>query len=197
MRSCTHGVRQLAFARRGVSLVEILVATLIFAFALIPVVTLTQGSVRHMQDDKAAVAAGNLAGRVLNHLLYKADFDSTELAPDRNDEVNEPPSEANDFVSFRYFVEIKQVQGLTFSYEKVPYHPPCPGGTEARYQAPPTQAPPYVYANVPVDQLDRENAGRPSLKTIKLTIQWKRPGETFDDQRRVLLITRRARLEVR
>lgn len=172
-------------ARRGFSLVEIIVAVALMAMVLVPVVGLLQHSHHQIADEKAEAAVSTFASAIFNKALFQQNY--VEV-------VSEEGTEVIYGTTIRWSLEVQKVDNLSLRYWRVKYHDPCGGGAASGsvelYDSFDEKAPSEIDV--------KYNDGEGVLKTLKLTLNWRSYYESFDtdDARRVLVLaTRKARLE--
>lgn len=157
--------------RRGTSLVEVLIGVGILAGCLVPVAWYFVNSGKQQADLKAEAVAAGFAGKLMNELLTEVPFDdlgSDGGSPDPIDGVE---------IQWTSQVGTVDPSAITFVWEPLADNENDTGSESA-------------------DKLDAKFRGRPALKDIMLTIQWKGPRhDGWDDPRRTqVMVTRRARL---
>lgn len=105
-----------------------------------------------------------------------------------------PVEETFEGVTFWWRLEARPINGLKVKYRRIRYHPACGGGAEATAGGGATAA---ADVEEPIESVDAKFAsGGPVLKTLRLEFKWRGPREpTYPAHQRILLLTRRARLE--
>lgn len=206
--------------RKAMTFLEILIAVTLLAGVMIPVSSMLIDTASQSAATKAESAASSYAAKLMNQFLDELAFDDAILdATGGTPHKSEDQPGGNpviDGTAIRWDLEVAIIPDSTifFRHRTVRYHspsaaPPCTNGTEAKIDAGNVMTPAFsTGVNIApanersVADLDRKNAGRPVLKELRLTIQWKSPRDpAFEDltqpgprRRTVSLITRRARL---
>lgn len=172
-------------SRKGFSLVEIVIAIALMAMVLVPVVSLLQHSHHQIADEKAEASVSTFASSIFNKALFQQNY---------VDVVSESGEEVIDGTTIRWNLEVEQVSNLTLTYWRVKYHEPCGSGAASGSVE--------LYDNFeqksPSEIDVKYDDGHGVLKTLKLTLDWRSYYESFDTddpRRKLVLVTRKARLE--
>jgi hypothetical protein len=162
-------------------LVEICIAMGIMGAVLVPIVGIITHTHRQIAEEKSEAVVSSFASSVLNDALFKKGYEET---------VSSSGEEVIDGTTVRWNLEVTEVSGLTVQFQRVVYHEPCGGGAEGGASLYPVQ-------NEAVENVDKKYGGS-VLKTLRLTVEWRSPGQSFDDEaahKRLVLLTRKGRLE--
>ena len=196
--------------RRGVTLVEVLVAVAILGLALAPVVGMMHKSFSDIRSEKDEANAAAVAGQILNQILFEIPFDNivsnSYSSPGPPAETILPSgSKTVDGTLVSWTVDRAPMTNLKFLFRRLKYHPPDAGQEPAPtwppvdaqfYKAPAGQvgADAYQLLSAP-NQIDNKFSSLPSvLYELKLTIGWRPPGAAADTKKEMLYV-RRAKLD--
>ncbi|MBF0548226.1 MAG: hypothetical protein HQM08_27565 [Candidatus Riflebacteria bacterium] len=180
----------------GLTLLEIMLAVLIMAFAILPIADMLTQTSKSTKFERSESEAMQFACDVFDKILMKMDFDDPNIAS---------PTEV--FLVLKqteilYSIEVTDVP-MPNPYKNfvVPtilhYHDPCPGGIEAISTLSAMLLPDQTLS---IYQLDKEKLPSGSgvdLKDIKMVVKWRpRGSNNADDYNRhpINLFTRKARL---
>ncbi len=168
--------------KKGMGLVEIIIALAIMAAALVPIVGIIHHSFHQIGDEKAEAAVSTFAESVLNEMVFTQPFDAVTDGRSGDELI--------DGTRIHWVLNVAEVSGLTLAFERVKYHEPCGGGTCVGVDTYGPESP----SPAPID-VDKKYGGS-VLKTLKLTITWQAYYETEQDPRKTLVLcTRKARLQ--
>ncbi len=176
--------------RAGTSLVEIMIGVFILAIALLPIFGILGRSTGMTREERTEAAAVNFAAKIMKQYAYEYTWGNVTLGNSNGHGFldNDPATG----VEFQWSVEVTDAWAVSrgFAVKRTVYHNPCVGACSAGTEDLPKPAP---------NQINPAFCDRYSsclFKNIRLTIQWRGPGQTgFDDIRRVVLVTRRAVLD--
>lgn len=175
-------MRMTGFRRRGISLVEVLIACAIMAAALVPIMGIISNSHRQIAAEKAEATAASWATTKLQEAVYTLPFG----------EVNSGSGEeVIDGTTIRWTLDVTEVP-FSLTYQPVRYHTPCGGGGEGG-----SVELGDLQSAVPAGEIDRKFGGS-VLKTLVLNVDWRPFSQGWDGDdpsKHVVLVTRKARLE--
>ncbi|MBF0503152.1 MAG: prepilin-type N-terminal cleavage/methylation domain-containing protein [Candidatus Riflebacteria bacterium] len=186
--------------RRGMTLVEIMLAVLIMAFALIPIAGFLSGSAKGTKSDKSEAEAMQFACDIMDTILMKVDFTSPDLANNvpsiaSSADVNLPQTQV------KYTIEVLDVQipdsaTTNFAVPKLDYHDPCANGVEINTDLATKISTDTSRSLFQVDKEKLTSATDIDLKDIRLKVRWKPRGSDDKeyDVHPIILYTRKARL---
>lgn len=183
------------FLRRGIggiTLTEIMVGVAILGLAMTPIIGMIVKTFSQIRNEKSEAIAANYAGKLLTGIVFEMKYDDVVA---RNDSADfKFNSTTNiDGCDLKWSIEIAEVNGLTFKYMKPEYHGPHTGGEVAGIKF--EQLGGSTVWNRTAAEIDRKFLGKSVMCDVKLTIQWKSPGEAYDNERKQVLYTRKARIE--
>jgi len=205
--------------RRGLTLVEILVASTIMASLLIPVVRSFSTSSRRLRSEQLENAAASFAQRILEQRIFGRPFDNlgTVNGQPENEVIVGPegiafPADNNEpetridgvaglwvkyslLISDHVVTDPPGANPVSFNFTEIPYAS-CGADTDYQYNAAQELTKNLV-------EIDRDNLNKSVLKDILVILEWRGvsdpvlvPGTPIDDPaRRTVLLTRRTRLE--
>lgn len=199
--------------RRGVTLVEVLVAVSILGLALAPVVGMFHKSFGDIRAEKDEANAAAVAGQILNQILFEAKFKdvlaNSYTSPGPPSEVILPSGNKTvDGTFVDWTVTSQPVANLKFLFRRLKYHPkdlgpePVPASLDdvaKFYQdlpSPPGSG--TCQFNRQAGDLDAKYKVAPYLGTVllevMLKIRWRPPGAATFTKEEALYV-RRAMLE--
>lgn len=176
-----------ASERRGFTLIETVLAVLILGAALATVLSMITTSVRQVGQQKMQTAAIGFAAGQMNRFLFEEPFENLGTVG--------PTELVLDGVWFEYKLDVTAVPNgsVSFKYKHIQYHDPRHGSSSSTGAEP--TVPAMAEENRPITQLDSKfTAGGPVLKDLLLTVRWHGPGEEYNDEFSLKLISRKARI---
>lgn len=206
------------------TLVEVLIAASILGLAIAPVVGILTNSFRQIRNEKMEATAANFAGKLLNVMLFQMKFDEVvnfdgSKADDPQGRLDGVAEGANaiDGTALEWRTELRVVgdplsgRGPKFWFTQADSglhrgggHPGGEtvdiNGADTNLATDPGTSNKFFHwdlRKVDSKYINTGNSSRdiPVLVDIKLTIRWKGPGEDFNEERKQMLYTRKARLE--
>jgi prepilin-type N-terminal cleavage/methylation domain-containing protein len=173
--------------RHGFSFVEILISTAILGLAMAPVIGMISKTFSQLRQEKTEALAANYAGKLLNQVLFEATFAEAQGMTDTPTlKFDQSDFDAEDGCRLKWKIECSAVPNLKFEYKSPIYHPPHAGGEPGGTA--------FNDFNKTANDIDKK-MGNDTLLDVKLTIQWRSPGEAYNEERKRVLFTRKARLE--
>lgn len=183
-------------SRAAITFTEILVGVAILGLAMAPVVGMIVKTFSQIRAEKSEAAASNYAGKLLNQVLFELSYGEL-IAKTNTPTFKFTGTDSVDGADLSWTVEIQEVNGITFRHKKPEYHNPNPhvGGEPASPIFKKWTDSSDIFKQT-AGEIDSKFAGTTVLCDVKLTIQWKNPGDAgFDNDRKQVLYTRKARLE--
>jgi hypothetical protein len=200
----------------GVTLVEILIATAIFAFAFIPVASVIFSTSKKTHQMNYELTAESIAKNILEQVLKNVKFDKVtanmtvgiaETGSDINLDIEGAAISSNtsggiithNLADYKFEFEIKDIKADEMDMSFVQFKNTAPawlssvkgtgndGIAKMNHDMKNKKATVFVGGN----------ANLVLMKTIKLKMSWRNMGEVdfFDPKRKFVLITRKAKLE--
>lgn len=176
----------------GITLTEILVGVAILGLAMAPIIGMIVKTFSQIRAEKSEAIAANYAGKLLTAVVFELKYDDVVGKTDTADFKFDGTANL-DGADLKWTVDVEPVNNLTFQNMKPQYHAPHlggePGGTI------------FVQLNGSTTwvrtaaEIDSKFSGQTVMCDVRLTIQWTSPGEVFDNERRQVLYTRKARIE--
>lgn len=176
----------------GITLTEIMVGVAILGLAMAPIIGMIVKTFSQIRNEKSEAIAANYAGKLLTALVFELKYDDVV---NKNDTADFKFSgTANlDGADLKWSVDVVPVAGLTFKYMKPEYHAPHTGGEAAGIKF--EQLSGSTVWNRTAGEIDSKFRNTTVMCDVRLTIQWKSPGEAYDNERKQVLYTRKARIE--
>lgn len=184
---------------KGIALVEVLVSVAILGLAMAPIVGIVHRSMSQIRAEKDEATAANVAGQVLNRILFEIPYDQvransfTGVMPDGSEDIDGTHVEWKTFVN--------PLANLKFLYRRVKYHtshgsarePLILPTTAGALYTDSANSPPTLYNNA-ANEIDKKYSGAPVMCDVKVEVKWRSPGETRFGRTETLFV-RRAKLE--
>lgn len=179
----------------GMSFIEVMIACLILALAIIPIADFLGFVTRGTKEDKCETEAMQFACDLMDFILMKMPYDPGALNGSSSTLIRGS-------TDIRYFIEATPIPWNPVKSFDIKYHDPCGGGAEQH----------DLNADIfPIDErletLDKEmvdQAGIPNpsandfdLCDFKLVVEWKPTGVADENEfkrRPIVLYSRKARL---
>lgn len=183
------------YARRGIggiTLTEIMVGVAILGLAMAPIIGMIVKTFSQIRNEKSEAIAANFAGKLLTQLMFEMKYDDVVGTNDSADFKFDSTTNI-DGCDLKWKVDVAPVNNLTFENMKPQYHAPHTGGEPGGTV--------FVQLNGSTTwvrtagEIDSKFNGQTVLCDVRLTIQWKSPGEAYDNERRQVLYCRKARIE--
>lgn len=208
---CTAGVP--TGGRRGISLVEVLISVAVLGLAMAPIVGIAHRSFSQIRTEKDEATAANVAGQILNQVLFEAKYD--EVLANSYTSPGPPPQQilstgamtmTVDGTEVEWKTTITPMDSLQFIYRQFTYHPGESGGetnsiagfsfpTFKRVSSLDTQGADDRQFNNAAQKIDKKFVGtRPAVMVeVHLELRWRPPGGTYTPYEN--LYVRRAKLD--
>lgn len=201
---------------KGVTFVEILIATAIFAFAFMPVASVIFSTSKKTHQMDFELTAESLAKNILEQVLKNVKFE--KVGPNMTVGVTDSGSDVNldiagaaisgntsggiitiNFVDYKFEFEIKDIKAddMDMSFVQFKNTPPAWLSNEKGTGDDGMAKMDHSMKNKKVTTFVGGNGNLVLMKTIKLKMSWRNQGEVdfSDNRRKFVLITRKAKLE--
>ncbi len=181
--------------RVGMSFIEVMIACLILALAIIPVADFLGFVTRGTKDDKSETEAMQFACDLMDFILMKMPYDPNALNGSGTTLIRGT-------TDIRYTIEATPIPWNPVKSYDIKYHDPCPGGAEQHDLTGdifPIDERLETLDKEMVDQAGIANASANDfdLCDFKLVVEWKPTGVADEKEfkrRPIVLYSRKARL---
>ena len=180
--------------RQAMTFIEIMIAVLIMAMAIIPIADMLSFVTRGTKDDKSEVEAMQFACDLMDHILMRLDYNPAGIASPTWQELKRGQTD------LRYKVYTAPIPWSQVSIPKIEYHDACANGQESTSGIDGK----IVQEFKPLKMLDLETLDRVSIANpddgdfdlcdIKVVVMWRPTGHADYASRPIILYSRKARL---
>ncbi len=182
--------------KHGMSLIEVMMAVLILAFAILPISDMLTSVTKGSKDDKAEAEALQYSCDLMDKILMDLPYPVVA-----SDSAWQAPNPVRPYVDLRYKIYTANVPWNDIKAPKIEYHDRCDGGIESHSATEIDSKTTIV--NKDIRLLDKEKVPNATtkdfdLQDIKVVVQWKSKSHKdseYDRNPPIILYTRKARLD--
>lgn len=175
--------------RSGLTFIEIMIAVLIMATALISIFKFFAHTTGMSKKERTQAAAAAYCAKIMNQYMYELQW--SNLADGSIDGSGMLDNDSSTGVEFQWSGKVLDAWpvGQNFAVQRTVYHDPCGGPCSGGLEDLPRSSPQEINPNF-VSRVGTV------FKTLVLTFKWKGPGDNgWDDVRTMTLVGRRGMLE--
>jgi len=182
--------------RFGMSLIEVMMAVMILAFAILPVSDMLTSVTKGSKDDKSEAEALQYACDLMDRILMELPYPVIA-----SDSAWQTPNPTRPYADLRYKIYTANVSWDDVIAPKIAYHDRCDGGVESHSAVDIDGK--TTPLNKDIRLLDKEKVPNATtkdfdLQDIKVVVQWKSKSHKdseYDRNPPIVLYTRKARLD--